>query len=67
MTRQVRCECGYTARGQTDDAVIALVLTHLETDHPDLVGTETADTSAARIDLPPELSPTGSAAGHRPV
>jgi len=37
MTRQVRCECGYTARGNTDDAVIALILAHLETDHPDLV------------------------------
>ena len=38
MTRQVRCECGYTARGDTDDAVIALVLAHVATDHPDLVG-----------------------------
>ena len=26
MIRQVRCECGFTARGRTDDEVIALIL-----------------------------------------
>ena len=54
MTRQVRCECGYAARGQTDDAVIALVLAHLETDHPDLVRTETAEDIRGWIELLPE-------------
>ena len=29
MTRQIRCECGYTARGETDDEVISQVLAHL--------------------------------------
>ena len=43
MTRQVRCECGYTARGETDAAVIAQVLAHVAVDHPDLAGSETAD------------------------
>jgi hypothetical protein len=51
MTRQVRCECGYTARGDTDDVVIGLVLAHLETDHPELVGTETADDIRGWIEL----------------
>jgi predicted small metal-binding protein len=41
MTRQVRCECGYTARGVTDEAVIDLVLKHLESEHPELAGIET--------------------------
>ena len=29
MTRQVRCECGYTARGRSDDEVISLIRTHV--------------------------------------
>jgi predicted small metal-binding protein len=54
MTRQVRCECGYTARGNTDDTVIALILAHLEVDHPGLVGIETADDIRGWIELLPE-------------
>jgi predicted small metal-binding protein len=53
MTRQVRCECGYTARGNTDDAVIDQVLAHLVTDHPDLVGVETAEDIRGWIELLP--------------
>jgi predicted small metal-binding protein len=54
MTRQVRCECGYTARGETDDGVISMVLVHLETDHPELVGTETAEDIRGWIELLPD-------------
>ena len=54
MIRQVQCECGYTARGETDDAVISLILAHLETDHPDLVGRETADDIRGWIELRPD-------------
>lgn len=54
MTRQIRCECGFTARGQSDDEVIALILTHLEEDHPDLVGTETAEDIRGWIELLPD-------------
>jgi hypothetical protein len=54
MIRQIRCECGYSARGETDDAVIALVLVHMETDHPDLVGTGTADDIRGLIELLPD-------------
>ncbi|WP_406053086.1 DUF1059 domain-containing protein [Kribbella sp. NBC_00889] len=35
-TRQVRCECGYTAQGATDEEVIARTLAHVAADHPDL-------------------------------
>jgi predicted small metal-binding protein len=54
MTRQVRCECGYTARGGTDDDVVSQVLAHLETDHPELVGVETAEDIRGWIELLPE-------------
>jgi hypothetical protein len=54
MTRQVRCECGYTARGETDAAVIALVLAHVAADHPDLAGSETADDIRGWIELIPD-------------
>jgi predicted small metal-binding protein len=43
MSRQVNCECGYVARGESDDEVIALVLEHVHRDHPDLAGTEGPD------------------------
>jgi predicted small metal-binding protein len=36
MNRQVKCECGYLARGTSDAEVIAEVRTHLQTDHPEL-------------------------------
>ncbi|MEV0715415.1 DUF1059 domain-containing protein [Asanoa sp. NPDC050611] len=53
MTRQVRCECGFVARGDTDEAVIALVLEHVAADHPDLAETETADDIRGWIELVP--------------
>jgi predicted small metal-binding protein len=53
MTRQVRCECGYTARGDTDEVVIDQILAHLAADHPELVGTETADDIRGWIELLP--------------
>lgn len=54
MTRQVRCECGYTARAQSDDAVVALILAHVATEHPDLAATETAADVRAWIELVPD-------------
>jgi hypothetical protein len=54
MTRQIRCECGYTARGESDDVVISLIQAHLVTDHPDLAGIETADDIRGWIELLPE-------------
>lgn len=43
MSRQVNCECGYVARAESDDEVVALVLEHVRRDHPDLAGTEGPD------------------------
>ncbi|SDZ33456.1 hypothetical protein SAMN05421684_4612 [Asanoa ishikariensis] len=54
MTRQVRCECGFVARGDSDDAVIVLVLAHVASEHPALAETETADDIRGWIELVPE-------------
>jgi predicted small metal-binding protein len=54
MLRQVRYECGYLARGRIDDEVIALILAHVATDHPDLAETETGDDIRSLIELVPD-------------
>jgi predicted small metal-binding protein len=54
MIRQVRCECGFTARAPTDDKVVALILDHLVVEHPELVGSETADDVKEWIELVPD-------------
>jgi predicted small metal-binding protein len=43
MARIIRCECGFVARGDTDDEVIDAIRRHMGTDHPsllDMVGRE---------------------------
>ena len=37
MARQVKCECGYVARADTDEDVLADIRDHMRTDHPDLL------------------------------
>lgn len=37
MARIIRCECGFIARGATDDEVISTIRAHMSTDHPDLL------------------------------
>lgn len=39
MARTIRCECGFVARGVSDDEVIDNIRKHLETDHPALLKT----------------------------
>lgn len=43
MASQIQCECGYVARGETEDAVVALIQEHLRVNHPDLARTVHAD------------------------
>lgn len=45
MARTIRCECGYVARGESDDDVITAIRAHMGTDHPALLE------SVAREDL----------------
>jgi hypothetical protein len=35
----VHCPCGKNVEGETDDQLVANVEKHIESDHPDLVGT----------------------------
>jgi predicted small metal-binding protein len=51
MARQIKCECGYVARGETDDEVIELLERHIRRDHPELVETETRDEMASMIEV----------------
>lgn len=38
MPMVINCECGETIRAEDQDGLIALVETHVERDHPELVG-----------------------------
>lgn len=39
MAKLIRCECGFVARGTSDDAVIDTIREHMRTDHPELLET----------------------------
>jgi predicted small metal-binding protein len=43
MSRQIRCECGFTARGESDNEVVTLIEDHIRSDHPELLQTVTRD------------------------
>ena len=53
MASQVTCECGYVARGSSDDEVVALTREHLRTDHPELLDTVTADAIRGWVEVVP--------------
>jgi len=35
----IRCECGYVARGVSDDRVVGMIRGHMASDHPALLET----------------------------
>ena len=37
MAELIRCECGFVARGDSDDQVITVIREHMATDHPALL------------------------------
>jgi predicted small metal-binding protein len=39
----IRCECGFVARGDTDDQVVGVIRGHMSTDHPALLQSVTRD------------------------
>jgi len=43
MAYQINCECGYVAKGETEDELIADAEQHIESVHPDLVGKVSRD------------------------
>jgi predicted small metal-binding protein len=36
MAKQINCECGYVARGDSDDEVVQRIREHMRADHPEL-------------------------------
>jgi predicted small metal-binding protein len=39
MAKLIRCECGFVARGDSDDQVVGVIREHMGSDHPALLGT----------------------------
>ena len=39
MAKLIRCECGFVARGDSDDQVIEVIRNHMANDHPALLDT----------------------------
>ena len=51
MSRQIKCECGFVARAETDDEVVAQIERHVRSDHPDLADTLTRDEIASWVEV----------------
>ena len=51
MSRQIKCECGFIARGETDDDVVVRIEEHIRSDHPDLVQSLTRDEIATWVEV----------------
>ena len=58
MAKLIRCECGFVARGDSDDQVVGVIRGHMASDHPALLDT------VSREDLLSWIRPN-SPAGHR--
>lgn len=43
MTKVINCECGQVVRGETDDELVANAESHIDRDHPELVGKVSPD------------------------
>jgi len=37
MAKAINCECGFVARGDTEDEVIDAIRAHMREDHPELL------------------------------
>jgi len=53
MARQVTCECGYVARAETDDDVVADIRGHIRSDHPELVEVVSDEQIVSWIEIVP--------------
>ncbi len=43
MAKLIRCECGFIARGDSDNQVIGVIRGHMASDHPALLDTVSGD------------------------
>jgi predicted small metal-binding protein len=50
MAYQINCDCGYVAKGETEDALIADAEQHIQSEHPDLVGKVSRDELLAQAE-----------------
>jgi predicted small metal-binding protein len=41
VAKLIRCECGFVARGDSDEDVVGKIRAHMATDHPALLETVT--------------------------
>lgn len=37
MGKLIRCECGFIARGDSDEEVVTVIEAHMRVDHPDVL------------------------------
>jgi predicted small metal-binding protein len=37
VAKQINCECGYVARGESEDDVVQRIREHMRSDHPELL------------------------------
>ena len=51
MSRQIKCECGFVARGETDDDVVIQIEDHIRSAHPELAKTLTRDEIAGWVEV----------------
>jgi predicted small metal-binding protein len=51
MSRQIKCECGFVARGETDHEVVAQIEGHIRSDHPDLAESLSRDEIASWVEV----------------
>jgi predicted small metal-binding protein len=50
MPKVISCECGYLARGETEDELVADAERHIQADHPELKGEMTREELLAMAD-----------------
>ena len=43
MAKLIRCECGFVARGDSDDQVVGVIQGHMAADHPALLNAVSRD------------------------
>ena len=43
MAKVISCDCGYIARGETEEELLADVERHIRSDHPETVGDVTQE------------------------
>lgn len=53
MARQVTCECGYVARGGSEEEVVDLIERHLRSDHPQMVATVSREDIRGWVEIVP--------------